>query len=49
MERHFAAAMKTTQTMRARLSGEWMALNKPPTKRPPASVRFSDRRVASGF
>jgi CHAD domain-containing protein len=25
VERHFAAAMKTTQTMRARLTGEWMA------------------------
>ena len=48
-ERHFAAAMKTTQTMRARLSGEWMALSKPPAKRPVASVRFSDRGLASGF
>ena len=36
VERHFAAAMKTTQTMRARLSGEWMALNKLPAKRPVA-------------
>jgi CHAD domain-containing protein len=49
VERHFAAAMKTTQTMRARLSGEWMALSKPPAKRPVASVRFSDRGLASGF
>lgn len=48
-ERHFAAAMKVTQTMRARLSGEWMALSKPPAKKPVASVRFSDRRLASGF
>jgi CHAD domain-containing protein len=49
VERHFAAAMKTTQTMRARLSGEWMALSKPPAKRPVASERLSDRRLASGF
>jgi CHAD domain-containing protein len=48
VERHFAAAMKTTQTMRARLSGEWMALSKPP-KRPVAAVRFSDPGLASGF
>ncbi len=45
VDRHFAAAMKTTQTMRARLLGEWMALS----KRPMASVRFSERRLASGF
>ena len=49
VERHFAAAMKTTQSMRARLSGEWMALNKPPAKRPPTSVTIRDTRVASGF
>jgi CHAD domain-containing protein len=49
VERHFKAAMKTTQTMRARLSGEWMALTKPSAKRPVAAVRFSDRRLASGF
>jgi CHAD domain-containing protein len=49
VERHFRAAIKTTQTMRARLSGEWMALSKLPAKRPVASVRFSDRRLASGF
>jgi CHAD domain-containing protein len=49
VERHFAAAMKTTQTMRARLSGEWMALAKPPAKRPPASVPLRDNRLASGF
>jgi CHAD domain-containing protein len=48
VERHFAAAMKTTQTMRARLSGEWMALSKPP-KRPVGSVRLSDPGLASGF
>ena len=49
VNRHFAAAMKTTQTMRARLSGEWLALSKPPAKRPVASVRLGDRRLASGF
>jgi CHAD domain-containing protein len=49
VERHFAAAMKTTQTMRARLSGEWMALGKPPATRPPASVTVRESRVASGF
>jgi CHAD domain-containing protein len=48
VERHFAAAMKTTQTMRARLSGEWMALSKPP-KRPVGSVTIRDSRLASGF
>jgi CHAD domain-containing protein len=49
VERHFAAAMKTTQTMRARLSGEWMALSKPHPKRPVASVTVRDSRLASGF
>ena len=49
VERHFAAAMKTTETMRARLSGEWMALSKPPGKRPVASVTIRDRGLASGF
>jgi CHAD domain-containing protein len=49
VERHFAAAMKTTQTMRARLSGEWMALSKPSAKRPPAPVTIRDSRLASGF
>jgi CHAD domain-containing protein len=49
VERHFAAAMKTTQTMRARLSGEWMALSKLPTKRPPASIGIRDSRFASGL
>jgi len=49
VERHFAAAMKTTETMRARLSGEWMSLSKPPGKRPVASVTIRDRGLASGF
>jgi CHAD domain-containing protein len=49
VERHFAAAMKTTETMRARLSGEWMSLSKPHPKRPMASVTIRDSRLASGF
>ncbi len=49
VERHFATAMKTTQTMRARLSGEWMAINKLPAKLPPASVTIRDGGLASGF
>lgn len=53
VERHFAMAMKTTQTMRARLSGEWMAsraaISQPPSKRPPAATTIADRRLASGF
>ncbi len=49
VERHFAAAMKTTETMRARLSGEWMSLSKPHPKRPVASVTIRDSRLVSGF
>jgi CHAD domain-containing protein len=49
VERHFVSAMKTTHTMRARLSGEWMAICKQPAKRPPASVGIDHRPVASGF
>ena len=49
VERHFAAAIKTTQTMRGRLSGEWMAMSRPPAKRPPAKVTAGERRLASGF
>ena len=41
VERHFAAAMKTTQTMRGRLLGEWMASSQPPAKRPPAAVTIA--------
>jgi CHAD domain-containing protein len=44
VERHFAAAIKTTETMRARLSGEWMAIS--PAKRPPAKVTVGERRLA---
>ena len=36
IERHFAAALKTTQSMRGRLLGEWMAA-KSPGKRPPGT------------
>ena len=49
VERHFVLAMKTTQMLRARLSGEWMAICKQPAKRPPATVGIEPRRVASGF
>jgi CHAD domain-containing protein len=45
-ERHFAAAVKTTQSMRGRLLGEWMAA-KSPGKQPPAAVAPGDRRPAS--
>jgi CHAD domain-containing protein len=46
IEGHFAAAVKTTQSMRGRLLGEWMAA-KSPGKRPPAAVAPGDRRPAS--
>jgi CHAD domain-containing protein len=46
IESHFAAAVKTTQSMRGRLLGEWMAV-KSPGKRPPAAVAPGDRRPAS--
>jgi CHAD domain-containing protein len=46
IERHFAAAVKTTQSMRGRLLGEWMAA-KSPGKQPPAAVAPGDRRPAS--
>jgi CHAD domain-containing protein len=49
VERHFVLAMKTTQTTRARLSGEWMAISKQTVKRPPATVEIDDSRVVSGF
>jgi CHAD domain-containing protein len=49
VERHFVLAMKTTQTTRARLSGEWMAISKEPAKRPPATVGIEHSRVVSGF
>jgi CHAD domain-containing protein len=46
IERYFAAAVKTTQSMRGRLLGEWMAA-KSPGKRPPGTVAPGDRRIAS--
>jgi CHAD domain-containing protein len=45
IERHFAAALKTTQTMRGRLLGEWMAVESP-GKRPPGRVALGDQRLA---
>jgi CHAD domain-containing protein len=55
VDRQFAAAMKTTQNMRGRLEGEWLAargskaLSQPPAKRPPAALAIDDRRIASSF
>ncbi|MGC2399256.1 MAG: CHAD domain-containing protein [Acidobacteriaceae bacterium] len=49
VERHFILAMKTTQVMRARLTGEWMAIQAPRPKRQPASHSVTDERLASGF
>jgi CHAD domain-containing protein len=46
VDRHFSAALRTTQTMRGRLVGEWMAAH---GKRPPASVTLEDSGMASGF
>jgi CHAD domain-containing protein len=46
VDRHFSAALRTTQTMRGRLVGEWMAAH---GKRPPASVTLEDSGIASGF
>jgi CHAD domain-containing protein len=48
VERHFAAAMKTTQSTRGRLLGEWMA-SQSPAKRPPGVVRVAQRGLASAF
>jgi CHAD domain-containing protein len=46
VDSHFSAALRTAQTMRGRLVGEWMAAH---GKRPPASVTLEDRGIASGF
>ena len=46
IERHFASALKTTQTMRGRLLGEWMA-SESPAKRPPGRVALNDQRLVS--
>jgi CHAD domain-containing protein len=47
--KHFTLAMRTTQTMRARLTGEWMAMQQTPPKRPPSSVTVDDRHAASSL
>ncbi len=49
VERHFAAAIKTTVNMRGRLLGEWMAMNRTPGKRQPAEVAIDRARAVSGF
>ena len=46
IERHLAAALKTTQSMRGRLLGEWMA-SESPAKRPPAAAPVGDQRTVS--
>src|ERR1700761_5646470 len=43
---HFSAALTTTQTVRGRLVGEWMAAH---GKRPPTPVTLGDTGLASGF
>lgn len=43
VDRHFVAALSTTQTMRGRLLGEWMACR---GKRLPGSELLPDRRLA---
>jgi CHAD domain-containing protein len=48
VEHHFAVAMKTTQSTRGRLLGEWMA-SQLPAKRPPGVVRVGQKELASGF
>jgi len=46
IERHLSAALKTTQSMRGRLLGEWMAAESP-GKRPPGAVALGDPRIVS--
>jgi CHAD domain-containing protein len=41
VEKHFALAMKTTHVVRARLIGEWMAMQPTKRKRPSGSVRLA--------
>ena len=43
---HFAAALRTTQAIRGRLLGEWLAAH---GKRPPASATLEDTGLASGW
>jgi CHAD domain-containing protein len=51
--RHFAAAMRTTQSVRGRLLGEWMAtppgkaISEPPAKRPSTPVEIGAHRIAA--
>ncbi len=47
VERHFAAAIKTTQTIRGQLSGEWMAsrAEQAPPKRPPVASALGNRSL----
>jgi CHAD domain-containing protein len=46
IERHFAAALKTTQSLRGRLLGEWMAAELP-RKRPTGTAAPGDHRIVS--
>lgn len=43
---HFSEALRTTQAIRGRLLGEWMAAH---GKRPPASATLEDTGLASGW
>jgi CHAD domain-containing protein len=52
VERHFAVGMKTTQSMRGRLLGEWMAGRSKQAghaKRSAAATAIADRSLVSGF
>lgn len=46
IEGHFAEALKTTQSIRGRLLGEWMAAESP-GKRPPGRAALDDHRTVS--
>jgi CHAD domain-containing protein len=46
IERHFAAAVKTTQSVRGRLLGEWMASGSP-GKQPIGAAALGDDRIVS--
>jgi CHAD domain-containing protein len=46
VERHFAAALKTTQSLRGRLVGEWIAA-KLPGRRPAGAAAPGDHRMVS--
>jgi CHAD domain-containing protein len=55
VERQFAMALKTTQSMRGRLAGEWLAgrgskgHHRQPAKRPAVGVEIGNSRSASNF